>query len=275
MMQENRTFDTYFGMLNPYRKANNLNVGDDGKTYNVDGIDDKLTTTNTNDGGTLFPLFHTISSCLDDMTSSWLESYGDVNEFDFSTTRSMLMNGFVHTAENFAIDGAAGTTTGEGTFTDLIGKRAMAYYRDTSVSGNPELNYYSYMASQFALSDRWFSPVSSKSTPNRIATLTGGTTQGLVFDPFVDDKLTTTLAIPTVFQKLDSASPAVSWKIYYSLRAIRVCPQSPLFPTSATPASISIAIHRTLPAWLPRSAHNKRWVTRPMHSASIPTTSRR
>ena len=45
------------------------------------------------------------------------------------------------------------------------------------------LNYYYYMASQFAVSDRWFSPVSSKSIDNRIATFTGGTTQGLVKDP--------------------------------------------------------------------------------------------
>ena len=63
------------------------------------------------------------------MTSSWLESYGDVNRYDFSTTRSMLMDGFVHTAENFAKDAQPGTTPGEGTFTDLIGQRAMAYYR--------------------------------------------------------------------------------------------------------------------------------------------------
>ena len=47
MLQENRSFDTYFGMLNPYRMANGWNVGDDGNTYNVDGIDDKLTTTRT------------------------------------------------------------------------------------------------------------------------------------------------------------------------------------------------------------------------------------
>ena len=43
MMQENRSFDTYFGMLNPYRKAKGWNIGDDGKDYDVDGIDDKLT----------------------------------------------------------------------------------------------------------------------------------------------------------------------------------------------------------------------------------------
>jgi phospholipase C len=217
MMQENRTFDTYFGMLNPYRAANKLNVGDDGNTYNVDGIDGKLSTSNKNDEGVSFPLFHTVSSCLDDMTSSWLESYGDVNEYNFSVARPMLLNGFVHTAEDFAKDATAGSAAGEGTFTDFSGQRAMAYYQDTSVSGNPELNYYYYMASQFALSDRWFSPVSTKTVPNRIATLTGGTTQGLVFDPFADDKLTNTLAIPTIFEELDSANPPVSWKIYYTL----------------------------------------------------------
>ena len=42
MLQENRSFDTYFGMLNPYRQKNSLNIGDDGVDYEVDGIDDKL-----------------------------------------------------------------------------------------------------------------------------------------------------------------------------------------------------------------------------------------
>jgi phospholipase C len=212
MMQENRTFDTYFGMLNPYRVANGWNVGDDGNTYNVDGIDDKLTTiSNVDDEGMLFPLFHTVSSCLDDMSSDWLASYGDVSRYDFSTTRPILMDGFVHTAENYAKGGY-----GDGQFTDLVGQRAMAYYRDTSASGAPELNYYYFMASQFAISDRWFSPVSSKSTPNRLAVLTGGTTQGLVRDPFANDHLPT-LTEETIFKELDSASPAVSWRIYYSI----------------------------------------------------------
>jgi phospholipase C len=212
MMQENRSFDSYFGMLNPYRVANGLNVGDDGNTYNVDGIDDKLATiTNPDDEGVSFPLFHTISSCLDDMTSAWLESYGDVSRYDFSTTRSIVMDGFVHTAEGEAKQGF-----GDGDFTDLTGQRAMAYYQDMSVSGAPELNYYYYMASQFAISDRWFSPVSSKSTPNRIATMTGGTTQGLVQDPFTNDHLPT-LSAETIFQELDLATPPVSWRIYYSV----------------------------------------------------------
>jgi phospholipase C len=145
------------------------------------------------------------------MTSAWEESYGDVNRYDFTTTRPILMDGFVHIAENYAKSGA-----GDGAFTDTAGQRAMAYYEDTSTTNTPELNYYYYMASQFAVSDRWFSPVSSKSTPNRIATLTGGTTQGLVRDPFVDDKFTTTLTTKTIFEQLDDATPQVSWKIYYS-----------------------------------------------------------
>ena len=45
-MQENRTFDTYFGMLNKYRAnsqtilgtATPWNIGDDGTEYDVDGI---------------------------------------------------------------------------------------------------------------------------------------------------------------------------------------------------------------------------------------------
>jgi phospholipase C len=207
MMQENRSFDTYFGMLNPYRTSNNFAVGDDGNTYTVDGIDDKLSRfKNHDDEGQAFSLFKTHSTCLDDMTSAWLESYGDVNRYNFSQNRPILMDGFVHTAEGYAKSGA-----GDGEFTDLAGKRAMAYY-DQGI-----LNYYYYMASQFAISDRWFTPVSSKSTPNRIATMTGGTTQGLVRDPFVDDRFTNQLSIKTIFQELDENS--VSWKIYYSITA--------------------------------------------------------
>jgi phospholipase C len=207
MLQENRSFDTYFGMLNPYRQANKWNVGDDGNTYSVDGIDDKLSQfANSDDEGVSFSLFKFKSACVDDMSSAWLESYGDVSRYDFTVNRSMLMDGFVHTAEGFAKSGA-----GDGEFTDLFGQRAMGYY-DQGL-----LNYYYYMASQFAISDRWFSPVSSKSTPNRIATMTGGTTQGLVKDPFVDDGITSPLNIETIFQELDQNN--VSWKIYYSITA--------------------------------------------------------
>jgi phospholipase C len=211
MLQENRSFDTYFGMLNPYRRARGWNIGDDHKTYDVDGIDDKLSSiVNYDDEDQPFYLFHTTSTCLDDMTSSWLESYGDVNRYDFTTTRKIAMDGFVHTAENFAKEHG-----GTGDFTDLVGRRAMAYYEDVDYTGqNPELNYYYYMASQFAIGDRWFSPVASKTIPNRLATMSAGTTEGYVFDPGSDDKAPQLTAM-TIFEAL--SRKRVSWKIYYSL----------------------------------------------------------
>jgi phospholipase C len=211
MMQENHSFDNYFGMLNPYREANGWNVGDDGNTYTVDGIDDKLNTiSNEDDQGTSYSLFKFTSTCVDDMSSDWLASYGDVNRYDFLTTRPINMDGFVHNAEGYAAScsapGAGGSCAGS--FTDTTGQRSMGYYDQGF------LNYYYYMASQFAVSDRWFSPVSSKSIANRIATFTGGTTQGLVKDPGGDDKLGQ-LDIPNIFQELDQ--PNVSWKIYYTV----------------------------------------------------------
>jgi phospholipase C len=209
MLQENHTFDNYFGMLNPYRKANGWNIGDDGVDYEVDGIDDKLgSITNSDDEGTAFPLFKFTSTCIDDESSDWLASYGDVNRYDFLTSRPISMDGFVHDAEGYAKSCAAAGAICSGDFTDLTGQRAMGYY-DQSF-----LNYYYYMASQFAVSDRWFSPVASKSIDNRIATFSGGTTQGLVKDPGGDDHLPQ-LNLPSIFDELQQNH--VSWKIYYTV----------------------------------------------------------
>ena len=206
MMQENHTFDNYFGMLNPYRRSNNMNVGDDGNIYNVDGIDDKLNTANVTDEGVSIPLYKFKSSCIDDASSAWLESYGDVNRYNFLTSRPILADGFVHNAEGFNNSCvASGVCSGD--FTDTSGQRAMGYYDQDF------LNYYYYMASEFAVSDRWFSPIASKSNPNRIATYSGGTTQGLAFDPGYDDHVGS-LNLPTIFKALDDAK--VSWKVYYT-----------------------------------------------------------
>jgi phospholipase C len=211
MMQENHTFDNYLGMLNPYRKTMGWNKGDDGLEYDVDGIDDKLTTIkNEDDANTFYPLFKLASTCVDDLSSDWLASFGDVNRYNFSSTRPILMDGFVHDAEGYA-NSCKNSGSCAGNFDDLVGRRAMGYYDEKM------LNYYYYMASQFAVSDRWFSPVATKSVGNRIATFTGGTTQGLVHDPGSDDGLTSQLVIPTIFEKLDDAK--VTWKIYYTVRS--------------------------------------------------------
>ena len=149
----------------------------------MDGIDDKLTPSATPTmKARSYPLFKFTSTCIDDDSSDWLASYGDVNRYNFLADRPIL-DGWLcpHRGrlreELHANGGCAGN------FTDTNGQRAMGYYDQDF------LNYYYYMASQFALSDRWFSPVSSKSIDNRIATFTGGTTQGLAKDPGNDDHL--------------------------------------------------------------------------------------
>jgi phospholipase C len=212
MMQENHSFDNYFGMLNPYRAANSTNgqawnKGDDGETYTVDGIDDKLATiSNQDDEGDVFKLYDLTTTCIDDDSSAWQASFGDVTRYNLLATRKIHMDGFVHNAEGFA-KACANNGNCDGQFTDLTGERAMGYYDQKF------LNYYYYMASQFAISDRWFSPVASKSISNRIAVYTGGTTQGLVQDPGSNDHLNA-LNIETIFQELDAAK--VSWKVYYT-----------------------------------------------------------
>jgi phospholipase C len=223
MLQENHAFDNYFGMLNPYRSAKGWDKGTDGTPYSVDGIDDKWNTSylagpgpgvtrtisnndqqNPKGTHTLYPFK---STCVDDMSSAWAESYADTSLGDKAVGRTIRMNGFASNADGFAnskCPGFVGPCTG---YTDITGDRAMGFYDQTF------LNYYYYMASQFALSDRWFSPVSSKSIPNRIATFTGGTTQGVTQDPGSDDHFPQ-LNIATIFQELDNAK--VSWKIYYT-----------------------------------------------------------
>jgi len=218
-------------MLNPYRQANSFNIGDDGVAYNVDGIDDKLTTfTNQYNGKTYTP-FKLTTSCVDDMSSDWPASYEDVSNSE-SITRKISMKYFVQEAAGYA-SGCAAAGCGSGSLTDNFpndpGTRAMGYYDQDF------LNYYYYMASQFALSDRWFSPVASKSTPNRIATIGGGTTQGLANDPFKSDNLTGSLAIMTIFQELDEAKPPVSWKIYYGITQ-----SGCVLPNSGSPACASL-----------------------------------
>ena len=221
MLQENHTFDNYMGMLNVYRHDNSMFTSEDGNEYDIDGLIDcaagsipcnptvDLTKTMSNqddEKDTYYP-FKFKTTCVDDMSSDWLASYGDVNRYDFTTTRPINMDGFVHTAEGYAKSCTQTGASCSGQYTDLTGQRAMGYYDQDF------LNYYYYMASQFSLDDRWFSPMSSKSIDNRIATFSGGTTQGLVKDP-ANDHLQQ-LDINTIFQELDQNN--VSWKIYWTV----------------------------------------------------------
>ncbi len=81
----------------------------------------------------------------------------------------------------------------------------MGYYDDT------DLNYYYYMASQFSTSDRWFSPVMTRTAPNR-EYLIAATSQGDVYPIGTDSADQSYLTATTIFQKLQNAG--ITWKIY-------------------------------------------------------------
>ncbi len=82
------------------------------------------------------------------------------------------------------------------------GIRAMGYY-----DGN-DLPYYYFMASSFATSDRWFSPVMAETTPNRMYLL-AGTSAGHVY-PLANGA--PALTNKTIFQLLEENG--ISWKVY-------------------------------------------------------------
>jgi phospholipase C len=111
---------------------------------------------------------------------------------------SAVLNGFVWTA---AHDARALNPP----FNDTDGIRAMGYYDGS------DLNYYYFMASKFATSDRWFHPAMTRTPPNR-AYLIAGTSQGYAYPIGTDIADTPLLTATTIFQELQTAG--VSWKIY-------------------------------------------------------------
>jgi phospholipase C len=87
---------------------------------------------------------------------------------------------------------------------DPNGDRAIGYYDQT------DLPYYYELASQFATSDRWFSPVLTQTIPNRMY-LFAGTSFGHILNR--DPWPTTGWPQKTIFDELDAAG--ISWRYYY------------------------------------------------------------
>jgi phospholipase C len=94
-----------------------------------------------------------ITQCIENPSPSWNESHVDWNLNNYYSPTATL-DGFVWTNAHDARNNVP-------PYYDTDGIRSMGYYDDTS------LNYYYYMATQFSTSDRWFSPVMSRTSPNR------------------------------------------------------------------------------------------------------------
>ena len=114
----------------------------------------------------------------------------------------------------------------------------MGYY-----DGN-DLNYYYYMASQFSTSDRWFSPVMSRTQPNRHY-LMSATSQGYVYPIGTNSKDQALLTAPTIFQKLQAAG--ISWKIYVNPRntSVRLQPDGTVSAELQLHSGLSVGTHHS------------------------------
>jgi len=181
MLQENRTFDNYFGQLNQYR-------GKQGLPQDVDGLPSNASNPSY-DGTAVVPAYHIKTMCAENQSPSWDEEHVDANRNDPASS-TPTMDGFVYVAGKFSRD-----TKGA----EIQGIRVMGYYDETDIP------YYYFMASQFATSDRWFAPVMSNSMINRIYVL-AGTSTGHAY-PF-----TTTLTNTNIFEILENNQ--ISWKVY-------------------------------------------------------------
>lgn len=103
---------------------------------------------------------------------------------------------------------------------DTDGLRAMGYY------DGDDLNYYYFMASNFATSDRWFHPAMTLTGPDR-EYLIAATSQGDVYARGADRDDQAFLTATTIFEELQKAG--ISWKIYVNPKGSK-CEGSPYDP---------------------------------------------
>ena len=188
LLQENRSFDHYFGHLAQYWAANGF------APEPFDGEPADASNPGVTAGSTV-NAFHLTTTCVENPSPSWNESHSDWNHED-PTSSTALLDGFVRTAAS-----EKSPTTGL-PYHDSQGIRVMGYYTER------ELPYYYFMASNFGTSDRWFSPVMTRTQPNRMY-LYAGTSHGHVYPLATNSPQ---LSDQTIFQLLQNSG--ISWKIY-------------------------------------------------------------
>lgn len=179
-VQENRSFDNYFGKLGDYRASKGLPA-------EIDQFDPTVKLTGRQ-GRQVAP-FHQRTVCTDNLSPAWNESHQDIH----LKNGKYLMDGFMKTTGSIH----------EGNAIDPNGDRAMGYYDET------DLPFYYELATQFATSDRWFSPVLTNTVNNRYY-LFAATSFGHVHAQ--DPKPATGWPQPTIFELMTHNK--ISWRYY-------------------------------------------------------------
>lgn len=221
LAQENRSLDEYFGAMRQYWSQNGIPDQDfDGLPQFNPAGDPNAGAPPTNPGcdpsnpspttwcfidasSPAVESFHYPSTCVENPSPSWGEAHRSWNQAT-PTSETPLMNGFVQAQANVARQFT--NATGLAPYFDLNGYRAMGYYDGT------DLNYYYALATDFSTSDRWFSPVMTRTPPNR-EYLIAATSHGYVYQRGGNAPADAAL-IPskTIFEVLQDKG--ISWKIY-------------------------------------------------------------
>ena len=108
-MQENRSFDHYFGALNAYRAKQNPPLPQDVDTWtpSTDKTPNSVSTPSydpvTGQAGPPIPAFHMQSACSENLTPSWNETHRIWNLFH-SGSGTFTMDGFAFVEGKFAHD---------------------------------------------------------------------------------------------------------------------------------------------------------------------------
>jgi phospholipase C len=196
LMQENRSFDQYFGHL-PGHGQDDVDVARAGASNPTDTEDAGLPDGSTTNAP--IPWHHAANYCVADTDHGWVASH-----------RAW------HDGENngFGIINRIAS--------DPTGQRALGYYDQTDIP------FYYDLVSTFATSDRYFCSVLGPTYPNRFY-LTAATSFGIVT---TDPNTLAPPGVPNIYRTL--SAKGVSWKDYKAqITAALIYPDFATDPTEA------------------------------------------
>ncbi len=199
MLQENRSFDNYFGQLAQYRVNHNPPI----QGAQLSDVNDLHTLASDykicNPKSQCFGVFHARTECIENLSPSWDETHYDMD---------LVGNDWLNLTQNsvYKMDRFLDTTLSGGTGDkyDPTHSRPLGYYDQT------DLPFYYELATQFTTDDNWHSPIAANTVPNRMY-LFSATSYGHAFPPTKQDD--PAWQQPTIFRALTNAG--ITWRYYY------------------------------------------------------------
>jgi phospholipase C len=202
LLQENRSFDMYFGQLAGYQPTRLAQVGIlNPPTINT--FDPNVTLTNAHTGAKVKP-FPEKTVCTENLSPAWDESHHDVTLNGGDPAWPVWPSTRTYAASDFFMQGFLDTANDVPQNYDRDGTRAMGYYDQT------DLPYYYDLATFFATSDSWHSPILANTVPNRMY-LMAGSSFGHEYPDFSSSH--PLYAAKTIFRAMNDAN--VSWQYFY------------------------------------------------------------